>query len=545
MTPGTRTSAWTVTRILLGLVLLLAAGLKAHQLATEPVPETSLLTSRWFLILWVETEIVLGLWFLSGLARRAAWIAALACFSVFSLVTLYKALSGDVSCGCFGRVEVNPWYTFVLDVAAVGALVLFRPDIRIPTIASKPRARLTVTVAAGFVMVLGVGLAAALYTPSTLSDDGQIVGEKRVVLLEPQEWVGRAWPLLGHIDISKQLAKGKWTVVLYHHDCPHCEERVPQFEREARKRAGRLASSKVAMVELAPYAPKGRSLLPPDTTCTTGRVSDVRDWFVGTPTVLTLVEGSVVDAREGDDSEAAKQVRLTGLTLAPGESPVPFEKDGYDFGFVRPKTSHKVLLEVTNPSTKPLGILKIRSECACMSAVTSEEPAPPGGSVPVRVVLVAPKKSQHYNKRILLQTDDPKHPLIPIRIKAAVGLPLHTEPTVLDLGEVATGRQHEKPVTIVNRYSKPVRLIYSTSSGSGCFARVPREPVPALGSLTVPIVVTARGKGQGRVTVRIQTDLDFQPAVSVPVRFTVGSAETAGGPLRVGLGPETRKDKMR
>ena len=98
-------SAYDVTRMVLGLLLLVAAGLKAHQLATEPVPETSLLTSRWFLIIWVETEIVLGLWFLTGLARRAAWGAALACFSVFSLVTLYKALSGDVSCGCFGRVE--------------------------------------------------------------------------------------------------------------------------------------------------------------------------------------------------------------------------------------------------------------------------------------------------------------------------------------------------------------------------------------------------------------------------------------------------------
>ena len=534
-----------MTRMVLGLLLLVAAGLKAHQLATEPVPETSLLTSRWFLIIWVETEIVLGLWFLTGLARRAAWGAALACFSVFSLVTLYKALSGDVSCGCFGRVEVSPWYTFVLDVAAVGALVLFRPDTRTPVRATTSRARFGVAAAAGFVVVIGAGLAAILYSPSTLSDDGQIVGEKRVVLLKPETWVGRAWPLLGHIDIGKQLAKGKWTVVLYHHDCPHCEERVPQFEREARKRAGRLAGSKVAMVELAPYAPKGRSLLPPDTTCTTGRVNDVRDWFVGTPTVLTLVEGSVVDAREGDDSEAARQVRLTGLTPAPGESPVPFEKDGYDFGFVRPKTSHKVLLEVANPSTKPLGIVTVRSECACMSAVTSEDPTPPGGSVPVRVVLVAPKRSQHYNKRILLQTDDPKHPVVPIRIKAAVGLPLCIDPAVLDLGEVASGRHHERPVTVVNRCSKPVRLIYSTSSGSGCFARVPREPVPALGSLAVPIVVTARDKGQGRTTVRIQTDLDFQPAVSVPVRFTVGSAETAGGPLRVGLGPETRKDKMR
>jgi hypothetical protein len=101
-------SGYDVVRIALGILLLTAAALKGHQLATEPVAETSLLTSRWFLITVVEFELFFGLWLLANLASRWTHRGALACFAVFTAVSLYKALSGDASCGCFGRVEVNP-----------------------------------------------------------------------------------------------------------------------------------------------------------------------------------------------------------------------------------------------------------------------------------------------------------------------------------------------------------------------------------------------------------------------------------------------------
>jgi hypothetical protein len=119
-------NAYDVVRIVLGLILLTAAALKGHQLATEPVAEASLFTSRWFLICVVEFELFFGLWLLSGIYPRRTWQAALVCFSAFACVSLYKALSGEASCGCFGRVPVNPWYTVVLDVTAVAALLCSR-----------------------------------------------------------------------------------------------------------------------------------------------------------------------------------------------------------------------------------------------------------------------------------------------------------------------------------------------------------------------------------------------------------------------------------
>jgi hypothetical protein len=395
-------------------------------------------------------------------------------------------------------------------------------------------------------VVAGVsaGLAAALYVPATLSEDGQVVGDKRVVLLEPEKWVGTRLALLPHIDIAKPLSKGQWTVVLYHHDCPHCQERVPQFEREVRERAARLGDAKTAMIELAPYAPAGRSLLPADTPCLKGRVSDARDWFVETPTLLTLVDGAVVDAREGDGPKGTSPAKLAGLTLVAGEKSVPFKEGGHDFGYVAPKSAHKVLLTVTNPSKKPLAITKVRSECKCMSAVASEAIIPPGESVPVRVVLVAPEKPVLYNKRILLQTNDPQAAVIAIPIKAAVGLPLIVEPPSVDFGTMAIGEEREKSIVIANRCGKPVRLIYSTSSGAGCFARVPREPVSAMGKASMPLVVKAQAAGRQTVSVQIQTDLDLQPSVSVAVQFTVGAPAKVAErtPADAGLGFQARKD---
>ena len=70
--------------MVLGSLLLLAAGLKGYQLATEPIFETGLLDSRWFLIAVVEFELFFGLWLLSGVFPKPAWVAAVACFAAFA-----------------------------------------------------------------------------------------------------------------------------------------------------------------------------------------------------------------------------------------------------------------------------------------------------------------------------------------------------------------------------------------------------------------------------------------------------------------------------
>ena len=65
----------------LGILLLTAAILKGRQLLTEPVANNDIWSYRPLLILTVEFELGLGIWLLSGLFRKAAWLASLVCFS--------------------------------------------------------------------------------------------------------------------------------------------------------------------------------------------------------------------------------------------------------------------------------------------------------------------------------------------------------------------------------------------------------------------------------------------------------------------------------
>jgi len=147
--PGVRVTGYDVVRVVLGSLLLVAALLKGYQLATDPLLSlasrpsslapwlSAILDSRWFLIAVVEFELLFGLWLIAGLCPRQTWFAALACFALFACVSLYKALSGESTCGCFGKVPVNPWHTLGLDCAALAALAGWRPSHNGSTVAPR------------------------------------------------------------------------------------------------------------------------------------------------------------------------------------------------------------------------------------------------------------------------------------------------------------------------------------------------------------------------------------------------------------------------
>ena len=108
---------WGSVKLLAALVLLLAAAMKTHQLITVPVLGEGILQTRWFQIILVEFEFSFSLWLLVGFCPRLTrWGTALL-FSAFFLVSFFKAIVGEESCGCFGTAKVNPWFTAALDLA--------------------------------------------------------------------------------------------------------------------------------------------------------------------------------------------------------------------------------------------------------------------------------------------------------------------------------------------------------------------------------------------------------------------------------------------
>jgi len=303
-------SASNIVLKLLGILLLTAAVLKGWQLLTEPMANKDIWTNRAFLIFTVEFEIALGIWLLSGLFKKAAWLATISCFTLFCFVTLYKSLSGAESCGCFGSVHVNPWITLLaIDLPAVLALVIFRPKLSLSL--SLPRRRESIEAlvkalihefitplpsivhfaAGACIGVLTLGITTPILA---LNHPAKVTASYEV--LEPETWVGKELPILQHIDIADKLRTGNWLILLYHHDCSDCAKAIPMYGQMARDLAGNEDFLRIAFVEVPPY---GNSIIGTISPCTYGQLHNMKDWFVTTPSVVLLADSIVVSAWEG------------------------------------------------------------------------------------------------------------------------------------------------------------------------------------------------------------------------------------------------------
>src|SRR5262249_18061714 len=151
------------------------------------------------------------------------WFAALSC------VSLYQACAGETSCGCFGKIPINPWYTLIFDLGAVLALWCVRPDATPSPNVRSHRLRFSTLVVAWLLLGIPGGLMMATSSPATLTDEGQILGESEVVVLDPSSWEGLQFPLLRHIDGGLALEQGQWLVVLHRHNCPPCHDAIPLY----------------------------------------------------------------------------------------------------------------------------------------------------------------------------------------------------------------------------------------------------------------------------------------------------------------------------
>lgn len=148
-----------VSRIL-GVLLLLAAALKANGLAADPVARMGIFAAPEFQVAVIEFELFLALWLLWGVRPLGSWVVALATFTGFAAISCYQGLVGQTSCGCFGRVTVSPWYAFGLDVLVLVALLVGRPDLK--PLWENPRRGLTAALLPAAWGLAGMALVACL-----------------------------------------------------------------------------------------------------------------------------------------------------------------------------------------------------------------------------------------------------------------------------------------------------------------------------------------------------------------------------------------------
>jgi hypothetical protein len=277
-------------RWIAGILLVCAALLKAAELWSQPAITVLNPSTRWLLPLQTGLELGFGLVVLSGLYWRAVrWLAALL-FTGFAAYSLYLAVTGAGSCGCFGPIHIHPWWTFSLDIVVVlGLLISSLRSGKTASVESgmgdtRPlhfaHQRGVLAVAMGVAVLSSAALVRYADRKTAIADEGiGLLGQ--LVILEPEEWVDKPLPIAEHIDLD--LSAGEWNLLLHRHDCPVCHEVLPRFEQSA------ATGQRIALIEVPPYGDMRQR----ESACRQGRLTDDREWFVQTPVEIRLVDGLV------------------------------------------------------------------------------------------------------------------------------------------------------------------------------------------------------------------------------------------------------------
>jgi hypothetical protein len=283
-----------VVMFIAGVVLLTATILKSHQLLTEPILSRGFWESWHFFLIQIPLELGLSIWLLSALFRKGAWLVALVAFGAFIGFTLHKGLIGAASCGCFGRVHVNPWITLTaIDIPLFLALLVFRPVGYKLLPPPWPSAKHFFSVAIPTLIILGILVPSlALNRPPEKTDTYEI--------LSPMEWAGQEMPLFNNIDIGDVISEGISFTLFYHHDCPNCQEAVPMYDQMARDYEVFDQGIQFAFIEGPPYGQPEDNIIPSETICFTGQLDEEKEWIFVSPLMVLTMDGIVVNVWEVD-----------------------------------------------------------------------------------------------------------------------------------------------------------------------------------------------------------------------------------------------------
>lgn len=272
-------------RLLIAFLLLATATLKILSPAESATMAAAYRIPPLVTAMVVQVELALAALLLFGCWPKRTLQVAAVMFALFGAFSSYRGWAGYESCGCFGSFQVNPWITAVLD----GAMLLLAAwgAWKSPAEHYFQLKRFYYAGSAYAVAGLLAAVGMIANAPPSL-DDAAFADADGLIILEPETWIGKPFPLTSHLSPAVPLHEGRWTILVHHHDCPHCQEAVPQYERLAAAEDDR----RIALVETPPYEEMD---LPQQAALRT-RLSEDREWFVQTPVEIQVEAGVVVSA---------------------------------------------------------------------------------------------------------------------------------------------------------------------------------------------------------------------------------------------------------
>jgi hypothetical protein len=261
-----RAWAWSVGALLCALVLLAAAGLKAHGGRSHSLPVWT-----WAAIV---AEWVVALWLLAGWTPRRVRAVVLVLFAVFVGVSIWRWRQG-LDCGCFGALSLHPGWTIALDVSLLVLLAWARPAPgpvwRVP--------RLAAAVLLGLAVPIGV-----LTWPITPAHQATVPGGAVVDLTDTSQLVGRPTVLVDYVKGAGNLRRGRHDILIANTQCGRCWSAI-----EACRGRGVVLVDLLGALDPTDESYAGFRL---------GELAEDLELHVTPPLLLTVEDGRIVDVHE-------------------------------------------------------------------------------------------------------------------------------------------------------------------------------------------------------------------------------------------------------
>jgi hypothetical protein len=102
---------------------------------------------------------------------------------------------------------------------------------------------------------------------------------------------------------------------------------------------------------------------------------------------------------------------------------ISVEPDAFDFGKALPGKTLRKEFTLRNFGDAELVIDKVSTTCGCTAALASDTKLQPGGSTLLRVTLETRSYSGKVERQVLVRSNDPKTPLLTVKVSATVEAP--------------------------------------------------------------------------------------------------------------------------
>ncbi len=222
--------AYFVWRWFVGLLLIVAATLKVHNVSAMPLKTDSWMTLHVMFLVVAFVEYSFACLLLCNQFRKWLALACAGLFLSFAAVTARQVILNEASCGCLGIIEVPPIWMFLFDSVACFVFVWFARKLNPATQPMSSEgwrfgiAMIGITIAF-LICRTSIGNWRAVRDGFSNFSVAESLPYRQgdFVKLEPVTWQGKLFPLSEYLEDSR-LAQVDGRYLLYRKNCVHCRE---------------------------------------------------------------------------------------------------------------------------------------------------------------------------------------------------------------------------------------------------------------------------------------------------------------------------------